>query len=56
MPRNRKLKGIKTARDEVEELDRGLVKGRFPGSRRQVSLSQPQGGEANTVSGDPPLM
>lgn len=55
MPRNRKLKGIKTARDEVEMLDGGLVKGRFPGSRRQVSLSQPQGGEAHTQSVETPL-
>ena len=43
LPRNRKLKGIKTARDRAEELDGGLVKGRFSGSRCQVALSQPQG-------------
>lgn len=43
LPRNRKLKGIRTARDEAEELDGGLVKGRVQGSRRPVALSQPQG-------------
>lgn len=32
MPRNRKLKGIKTARDRAEELGGGLEKGRFLGS------------------------
>lgn len=30
LPRNRKLKGIKTARDGAGELDGGLAKGRLP--------------------------
>ena len=35
LPRNRKLKGIKTARDGAEELDRGRAKGRLPESGLQ---------------------